>query len=113
MAQAVSHTRLIREEAHRLGFEFVGFAKAEQMEPEARRLEAWLNQGMHGQMHYMANHFEKRTDPTKLVPGAKSVVSLMYNYYTEAEQKDPQAPKVSKYAYGKDYHFILKRKLKR
>lgn len=112
MSQTVSHTRLIREEARRLGFEFVGFAKAEQMEPEARRLEAWLNQGMHGQMHYMANHFEKRTDPTKLVPGAKSVVSLMYNYYTEAEQRDPNAPKITKYAYGKDYHFTLKRKLK-
>jgi epoxyqueuosine reductase len=112
MSATASHTRLIREEAHRLGFEFVGFAKAEQMEPEARRLEAWLNQGMHGQMHYMANHFEKRTDPTKLVPGAKSVVSLMYNYYTQAEQQDPNAPKITKYAYGKDYHFILKRKLK-
>jgi len=112
MSTIASHTRLIREEAHRLGFEFVGFAKAEQMEPEARRLEAWLNQGMHGQMHYMGNHFEKRTDPTKLVPGAKTVVSLMYNYYTEAEQRDPEAPKISKYAYGKDYHFIVKRKLK-
>jgi epoxyqueuosine reductase len=112
MSKIASHTRLIRDEAHRLGFAFVGFAKAEQMEPEARRLEAWLNKGMHGQMHYMANHFEKRTDPRKLVPGAKTVVSLMYNYYTDKEQRDPDAPKVSKYAYGKDYHFIVKHKLK-
>lgn len=112
MSKIASYTQLIREEAHRLGFEFVGFAKAEQMEPEARRLEAWLNQGMHGQMHYMANHFEKRTDPRKLVPGAKSVISLMYNYYSAEEQRDPEAPKITKYAYGKDYHFVLKRKLK-
>ncbi len=112
MSTAASHTELIRQEAHRLGFSFVGFAKAEQMEPEARRLEAWLNKGMHGEMHYMANHFDKRTDPRKLVPGAKSVISLMYNYFTAAKQQDPDAPKISKYAYGKDYHFVVKRKLK-
>ena len=63
-------------------------------------------------MAYMANHFDKRTDPRKLVPGARSVISLMYNYYTEETQEDPEAPKISKYAYGKDYHFVLKRKLK-
>jgi len=106
------HTQLIREEAHRLGFDFIGFAKAEYMDEEARRLEQWLNQGMHGKMHYMANHFDKRVDPTQLVEGAKTVVSLMYNYYTDAEQKDPEAPKISKYAYGKDYHFVIKRKLR-
>ena len=82
------------------------------MEPETRRLEAWLNGGNHGKMGYMANHFEKRTDPTKLVEGSKTVVSLMYNYYNEKQQQDPEAPKISKYAYGKDYHFILKDKLK-
>ena len=105
-------SQYIKEEAYRLGFDFVGIARAEKMEEESRRLEAWLNEGMHGQMHYMANHFEKRTDPTKLVPGAKSVVSLMYNYYTEKEQEDPEAPKISKYAFGKDYHLVIKDKLK-
>jgi len=106
------YTKLIREEAYRLGFEFVGMAKAEQMEEEARKLEAWLNQGMHGQMGYMENHFEKRIDPRKLVDGAKSVVTLLYNYYTSEEQEDPSAPRISKYAYGKDYHWIIKSKLK-
>ncbi len=109
---AAEHTRWIKEEARRLGFSFVGISRAEFMEKEARRLEDWLNQGRHGQMSYMANHFDKRTDPRKLVPGARSVISLMYNYYSEKEQEDPEAPKISKYAYGKDYHFVLKRKLK-
>ncbi len=112
MNNSPAHTALIRAEALRLGFAFVGFAKATYMEEEARRLEAWLNQGMHGKMHYMANHFDKRVDPSRLVPGAKSVICLMYNYYTEKKQKDPDAPKISKYAYGKDYHFVLKDKLK-
>ncbi len=102
----------IVEEAYRLGFQFVGVAKAGFMEEEARRLEEWLNQGMHGQMHYMANHFDKRVDPTKLVPGAKTVVSLLYNYHAPEKQNDPSAPKISQYAYGEDYHFVIKRKLK-
>lgn len=105
-------TQLLREEAHRLGFAFVGISKAERMDEEARRLETWLNRGLHGRMHYMANHFDKRVDPTKLVPGAKSVVSLMYNYYPDKGQQDPEAPRISRYAYGKDYHYILKPKLK-
>ncbi|NUO00364.1 MAG: tRNA epoxyqueuosine(34) reductase QueG [Saprospiraceae bacterium] len=105
-------TRLIREEALRLGFSFVGMARAEQMDEEARRLETWLNQGKHGKMSYMANHFDKRIDPRKLVEGARSVITLMYNYHTEQEQQDPLAPKISKYAYGEDYHFVVKRKLK-
>lgn len=112
MTTQQKHSTIIREEAQRLGFSFVGFAKAEQMDEEARRLEAWLYQGMHGQMQYMENHFEKRVDPTKLVPGAKSVICLMYNYFTDQEQSDPEAPKISKYAYGKDYHFVIKDKLK-
>ncbi len=106
------HTRLIREEALRLGFSFVGMARAEQMDEEARRLEAWLNQGKHGKMAYMANHFDKRIDPRKLVEGARSVITLMYNYHTEQVQEDPLAPKISTYAYGEDYHFVVKRKLK-
>ncbi len=107
-----NNTQRIRQEAYRLGFGFVGIAKAAYMDEEARRLESWLNQDMHGKMHYMANHFDKRVDPRKLVPGAKSVISLTYNYFTEAKQDDSQAPKISKYAYGKDYHFIVKDKLK-
>ena len=106
------HSQLIRAEAQRLGFDLIGMAPAEYMEPEARRLEEWLNNNMHGKMAYMANHFEKRVDPTKLVEGAKSVISLTYNYFTEKKQEDPQAPKIAKYAYGEDYHFVVKHKLK-
>jgi epoxyqueuosine reductase len=94
------------------GFAFAGISRAERMEPEARRLEAWLNAGNHGQMSYMENHFEMRTDPTKLVPGAKSVVSLLYNYYPDKQQADPRAPKIARYAYGKDYHNVIRKKLK-
>ncbi len=110
--ELTTRTRLIKDEAARLGFSFVGVARAEHMDEEARRLEAWLNAGLHGRMQYMENHFDKRVDPTKLVPGAKSVISLLYNYYSEAEQADPAAPKISKYAYGEDYHYVIKRKLK-
>ena len=105
-------TRLIKNLALEEGFLSIGIAKAEFMEPEARRLESWLNQGYHGKMHYMSDHFEKRVDPTKLVPGAKSVISLAYNYYTEQEQEDPAAPRISMYALGKDYHKVIKKKLK-
>ncbi len=103
---------LLLKTAQQLGFSHVGVSKAGFMEPEARRLEAWLNRGFHGKMHYMENHFDKRVDPRKLVPGARSVISLMYNYYSEKKQKDPEAPKISRYAYGEDYHFVIKRKLK-
>ncbi len=82
------------------------------MDKESRRLEEWLNLNHHGSMAYMANHFELRTDPTKLVPGAKSVISLMYNYHTEIKQGDDSAPKISTYAYGRDYHKVIKKKLK-
>ncbi len=95
-----------------LGFYSVGFAKAEYMEKEARNLEHWLSQSYHGEMSYMENHFDKRVDPTKLVPGAKSVISLMYNYYTDEKQEDSYAPKIASYAYGKDYHKVIKKKLK-
>lgn len=105
-------TSTIKKEANRLGFSHIGIAKAEELTEEAKHLEQWLNQNQHGQMSYMANHFEKRIDPRKLVDGAKSVVSLIYNYHTTKEQADPDAPKISKYAYGKDYHHIIKRKLK-
>jgi epoxyqueuosine reductase len=111
MTTPQEHTALIKELAYAQGFQLVTVAKAEFMEPEAKRLESWLNLNYHGEMGYMANHFDKRVDPTLLVPGAKSVVSLMYNYYPE-EKQDPTAPKLAKYAYGKDYHHVIKYKLK-
>jgi len=101
----------IKAWAKELGFMSCGIAKADFLEEEAPRLENWLNQNMHGKMGYMENHFDKRLDPRLLVPGAKSVVSLTYNYYTDSEQAE-SAPKLSKYAYGEDYHFVIKRKLK-
>src|SRR5690606_36355192 len=95
------------------GFEYCGIAKAEFLEDDAPRLEAWLNRNYHGQMAYMANHFDKRLDPTKLVEGAKTVVSLVYNYYPKEELPQERGRyKLAKYAYGKDYHFVIKDKLK-
>jgi len=107
-----NYSKFIKAEAKRLGFLSCGISKAEFLENEAPRLENWLNNGLQGQMDYMENHFDKRLDPTKLVPGAKSVVSLLLNYYTANEQTDPSAPKISKYAYGTDYHYVIKDKLK-
>jgi len=105
------HTQLIKTEAKRLGFLSCGISKAQFLEEEAPRLEKWLNNNMHGQMQYMENHFDKRLDPTKLVEGSKSVISLLLNYYPLEIQKDKTAPKISKYAYGTDYHFVIKDKL--
>jgi epoxyqueuosine reductase len=102
---------VIKSEAKRLGFDFVGISKAEFLEEEAPRLENWLNKNMHGQMSYMQNHFDKRLDPRILVPGAKSVVSLLLNYFPSQTQVDETAPKISKYAYGNDYHDVIKDKL--
>ncbi|PQB05150.1 tRNA epoxyqueuosine(34) reductase QueG [Aureitalea marina] len=105
------YTTLIKEEASRLGFLACGISKAEFLEEEAPRLENWLEQNMHGSMNYMENHFDKRLDPRLLVPGAKSVVSLLYNYYPD---KEPEwnGPKISKYALGVDYHKVIRKKLK-
>lgn len=103
---------MIRAEAGRLGFEFVGFARAERLDEAARRLEAWLHQGAHGKMAYMENHFDMRVDPTLLVPGAKTVICLTFNYFNPEKQRDAEAPKISSYAYGEDYHFVVKDKLK-
>ena len=105
------HTALIKAEAKRLGFMSCGVSKAEFLEEEAPRLEAWLNKNMNGEMSYMENHFDKRLDPTKLVPDSKSVISLLLNYYPE-ETQNPDSYKISKYAYGTDYHFVIKDKLK-
>jgi epoxyqueuosine reductase len=106
------YTQLIKTEATRLGFLSCGISKASFLETEAPRLEKWLKQDMHGEMHYMENHFDKRLDPTKLVEGSKSVISLLYNYFPLDIQQNQDAPKVSKYAYGTDYHFVIKDKLK-
>lgn len=106
------HTALIKSEAKRLGFLSCGISKAGFLEEEASRLEQWLNDKRHGEMRYMENHFDKRLDPTKLVEGSKSVISLLLNYYPHEIQKDENAPKLSKYAYGMDYHFVIKDKLK-
>jgi len=108
---AQKNTELIKTEAKRLGFLSCGVSKAEFLEEEAPRLEKWLNQNMHGEMQYMENHFDKRLDPTKLVEGSKSVISLLLNYYPSEEQ-NPDSYKISKYAYGMDYHFVIKDKLK-
>ncbi|WP_394355049.1 tRNA epoxyqueuosine(34) reductase QueG [Maribacter aquimaris] len=102
---------MIKTEAERLGFLSCGISKAAFLEEEAPRLEKWLNQNMHGEMQYMENHFDKRLDPTKLVEGSKSVISLLLNYYPEDKQKEGTY-KVSKYAYGQDYHHIIKSKLR-
>jgi epoxyqueuosine reductase len=107
----IETTRQIKDKAKELGFMGIAIAKAEHMDEEANRLEDWLNQNNHGEMSYLENYFDKRVDPTKLVPGAKSVISLMYNYYTEEKQEDPLAPKLAMYAYGKDYHKVVKKKL--
>lgn len=106
------YTKLIKDEARRLGFLSCGISKADYLEREAPYLENWLKKGYHGQLSYMENHFDKRLDPRLLVEGAKSIISLSYNYYTSDKQTDPSAPKISKYAYGVDYHFIIKEKLK-
>lgn len=112
MTKVSKNTATVKRIARELGFDFVGISKAEKLEEEEANLIQWLNKGHHGSMNYMTNHFEKRLDPTLLVEGSKSVVSLMYNYYTDAKQKDPNAPRISTYAYGEDYHFIIKEKLK-
>ena len=105
------YTDLIKSEAKRLGFLSCGISKAEFLEEEAPRLEKWLKKQMHGEMHYMENHFDKRLDPTKLVPDSKSVISLLLNYFPSETQIE-DSYKISKYAYGTDYHFVIKDKLK-
>jgi epoxyqueuosine reductase len=110
-AEAHNHARMIKEEAQRLGFMACGISKAEFLSEEAHNLEAWLKGNYHGDMQWMENNFDKRVDPTKLVDGAKSVISVLLNYYPE-KQQNADAPQISKYAYGRDYHFVIKEKLK-
>lgn len=105
--------KLIKQLALEQGWLACGISKAEELTEDARRLDTWLNQGMHGEMGYMERHFDLRVDPRKLVPGAKSVVSLLYNYSPpESLAQENDAPKVAKYAWGSDYHYVLKPKLK-
>ena len=110
MTNLTERTGFIKATAQKLGFSFCGISRAEFLHEEAPRLEEWLKRGYHGKMGYMENFFDKRLDPTLLVPGAKSVVSLLYNYYPEADLSS--GFKVAKYAYGEDYHYVVKDKLK-
>ncbi len=105
------HTELIKTLAVSLGFDYCGIAKAQFLNEDARRLEQWLSKGMHGSMQYMENHFDLRVDPSKLVPGARSVITLLLNYFPEKEQSE-LAPNISKYAFGNDYHEVIRAKLK-
>lgn len=95
-----------------MGFDYCGIARVQRLDEDARRLERWLGNSMHGSMKYMENHFELRVDPQKLVPGAKSVITLLINYFP-SEKQNASAPKISKYAYGKDYHAVIRDKLRR
>ena len=105
-------TKLVKRKCFDLGFSHVGISKSVFLEKEAKRLEEWLSNDFNGKMSYMENHFDKRTDPGKLVDGAKSVISVLFNYHNPTKQLDDNAPKISQYAYGKDYHFVIKNKLK-
>jgi epoxyqueuosine reductase len=111
MSITEKHTILIKNLAAKYGFDYCGIAKAKLLNDDARRLEHWLSKGLHGNMQYMENHFDLRIDPSKLVPGAKSVITLLLNYFPE-EQQSESAPKISKYAFGNDYHEVIRSKLK-
>lgn len=111
MTNKEKYTQFIKQKAQDLGFSCCGISQATFLEDEAPRLENWLKNNMHGEMKYMENHFDKRLDPRLLVPGAKSVVSLLLNYFP-SEQQNQDSYKISKYAYGEDYHFVIKDKLK-
>jgi epoxyqueuosine reductase len=105
------YTRFIKQAALQSGFNYCGIAKAQKLDDDAKRLEQWLHKGMHGAMKYMENHFELRVNPCLLVPGAKSVITLLKNYYP-SQQQQQDAPKISKYAFGKDYHEVIRTQLK-
>lgn len=107
MFSAGDKTIFIKNTSLQCGFDYCGIAKATKLDADARRLERWLNKGMHGNMHYMERYFDLRTDPTLLVPGAKSVITLLKNYYPPQQQQQ-NAPKISKYAYGNDYHEVIR-----
>lgn len=101
----------IKDKCRNLGFDYCGIARAVKLDEDAKRLEDWLSKGLNGKMHYMENHFDLRTDPTRLVPGAKSVITLLINYFPHQVQPG-HLPKIAKYAYGEDYHEVIRKKLK-
>ncbi len=103
-------SKKIKQAAIAAGFDHCGIAKAVKLDDDARRLENWLNAGRHGDMSYMANHFDLRVDPTLLVPGARSVITVLKNYYPEQFQPEG-VPRISKYAYGNDYHEVIRSQL--
>jgi epoxyqueuosine reductase len=105
-------TQFIKAKASSLGFSFCGISKAEFLEDEAPRVDEWLKRGYQGKMNYLENYFDKRLDPTLLVPGAKSVITLLYNYFPEKDLAKEGQLKIAKYAYGEDYHFVIKDRLK-
>jgi len=107
----INITAYIKALAKEEGFMYCGIAKAMRLEDDERRLENWLNKGMHSKMSYMENHFEMRVDPTKLVPGAKSVITFLMNYFPKDEQM-PEVPRIARYAWGEDYHEVIRTKLK-
>lgn len=110
MSVIEQHTAIVKKVARELGFDYCGIAQAKRLEEDERKLTNWLQKGLHGNMHYMENYFDLRVDPTRLVPGAKSVITLLLNYYP-SEKQENTAPRISKYAYGKDYHLVIKEKL--
>jgi epoxyqueuosine reductase len=112
MDELLRNSSMIKTEALRLGFDACGISRASALEDEPNYLRNWLTQHFHGSMSYMENHADKRGDPTRLVDGAKSVISVLMNYYPSDHQLDPEAPVVSKYAYGEDYHRVMRKKLK-
>ena len=112
MSSSEKYAQLLKSTAKALGFDFCGISKAGFLEEEAPRLEEWLNQNYQGEMAYLANHFDKRLDPTKLVDGARTVVSLAYNYFPKATlPAGDEDIKLAKYAYGEDYHLVIRGKL--
>ena len=111
MISKSAYKSFVKQTATAFGFDYCGIAQAQKLDDEARRLESWLNKGFNGNMAYMNNYFDLRVDPTKLVPGAKSVITLLLNYFP-AEQQKNGVPRISKYAYGKDYHEVIREKLK-
>jgi len=110
MISLEKNTNTVKKIATQLGFEYCGIAKAVKLDDDARRLEKWLSKGMHGNMQYMENHFDIRIDPQKLLPGAKSVITLLKNYYPSQKQ-NTAAPLIAKYAWGKDYHLVIRNQL--
>ena len=113
MSKMSDLTTSIKNQAKELGFSQCGISHAEELTAEAKYLESWLNQDRQGKMNYMLNHFDKRIDPTKLVEGARSVISLSFNYYTDKKQSDTSAPKIAMYALGQDYHTVVKERLEK